>query len=457
MITSRDRDDILISTVTRLIKRRAISNLQKVVSKTHAADIAHWFPNLRPNEKSILINLLFEQGQMGEVMSELNREDRSFVVQEFDADILADVFHTMPADDLGDILAELPEEKAQQLLKLIKGKTSEHVEQLLQFEEKTAGYIMTPNFLALTEETTAAAARIRELADIEMVFYVYVVDHENQLKGVISLRQLVATKPDTPLRDLMTTRVFSVHPNAPQEEVAHVVARYNLLAVPVIDDTVKLIGIVTIDDVIDVIREENTEDMLKMAGTGDINIASKSILKNTRARLPWLLASFVGGLVAVYVIGVFEVQLDRLAALAAFIPIVIGMGGNIGTQSSTIVVRGLATGEIDLKEGWKVLWREIATGAALGCVYGILLGTFAKVRFSTVEINGLEFAWKFPVVVAIAICVNMLIAATIGTLIPMFFKRLRVDPAIATGPFVTTSIDVFGILTYFTIARLLLF
>ena len=188
MITSRDRDDILISTVIRLIKRRAISNLQKVVSKTHAAAIAHWFPYLRPNEKSILFNLLVEQGQMGEVMSELNRENRSFVVQEFDADILADVFHTMSADDLGDMLADLPEEKARQLLKLIKGKTSEHVEQLLQFEEKTAGHTMTPNFLALTEETTAAAAtaRIRELADIEMVFYVYVIDHENQLKDVIS-------------------------------------------------------------------------------------------------------------------------------------------------------------------------------------------------------------------------------------------------------------------------------
>lgn len=149
--------------------------------------------------------------------------------------------------------------------------------------------------------------------------------------------------------------------------------------------------------------------------------------------------------------------MDKLAALAAFIPIVIGIGGNIGTQSSTIIVRGLATGEIDLKEAWKVLWREIATGGLLRCVYGVLLGTFAKFRFSKVEIGGLEFAWKFPIVVAIAICVNMLIAATIGTLIPMFFERMQVDPAIATAPFVTTSIDVFGILTYFTIARLLLF
>ncbi len=459
MITSRDRDEILISTVIRLIKRRAISNLKKVVSKTHSADIARWFSYLRPNEKSILFNLLIEQGQMGEVMSELNSEDRILLIQESDAAVLADIFHNMPADDLGDILADLPEEQAQHLLKLIKGKTSENVEQLLQFDEKTAGYIMTPNFLALAEETTAAQAteRIRELADIEMVFYVYVIGDENQLKGVISLRQLVATKPDTPLKDLMTTRVFSVHPNTPQEDVAHVVAHYNLLAVPVIDDTVKLIGIVTIDDVIDVIREENTEDMLRMAGTGDIDIASKSIFKNTRARLPWLLASFVGGLIAVYVIGIFEAQLNRLAALAAFIPIVIGMGGNIGTQSSTIIVRGLATGEIDLKETWKVLWREFVTGASLGVIYGILLGTFAKFRFSKIEIGGLQLAWEFPVVVALAICVNMVIAATIGTLIPMFFKRMQVDPAIATGPFVTTSIDVFGILSYFTIARALLF
>ena len=164
---------------------------------------------------------------------------------------------------------------------------------------------MTPNFFSAPEETTAAAAveRIREMVDVEMVFYVYVVDEENRLKGVISLRQLVATRSDTPLKDLMTTRVYTVYTHTPQEEVAQVVARYNLLAVPVLDDTAGLVGIVTIDDVVDVIREENTEDVLKMAGTGDVDIASKSVFRNTRARLPWLLASFVGGLIAVYMIG----------------------------------------------------------------------------------------------------------------------------------------------------------
>ena len=459
MITTRDRDEVLISMVIKLIKRKATPNLINIVNKTHSADIARWFPHLRPEEKTLLFDLLVKEKRMGEVMSELNSEDRNSFIETTDAPVLAEVLHSMPADDVSDILADLSEEKREELLKLVKGKASEDLEQLLQYEEKTAGYIMTPNFFVSPEETTAAETteRIREMTDVEMVFYVYVIDEENRLKGVISLRQLVTTKPNTPLKDLMTTRVYTVHTNTPQEEVARVVARYNLLAVPVIDDTGELAGIVTIDDVIDVIREENTEDMLKMAGTGDVDIASKSVFRNTRARLPWLFASFVGGLVAVYMIGIFEGHLEKLAALAAFIPIIMGMGGNIGTQSSTIIVRGLATGEVDLKEMWKVLWREFATGAALGVSYGFLLGVFAKFRFWKVEVDGLQLVWEFPIVVALSICINMIIAASVGTIIPMFFKRVGIDPAVATGPFVTTSIDVLGILSYFIIARAMLF
>ncbi|MCZ6679986.1 MAG: magnesium transporter [Candidatus Poribacteria bacterium] len=459
MINTRDRDEILISTVIKLIKRKAIPNLKNMIAKTHSADIARWFPHLRPEEQTLLFDLLIKEERMGEALSEMNSEDRNFFIETTEPAALADVLHSMPADDVSDILADLPDEQQEELLKLIKGKASEDLEQLLQYEEKTAGYIMTPNFFAVPEETTAAAAteQIRELVDVEMVFYVYVIDEENRLKGVISLRQLVATRPNTPLKDLMTTRVYAVYTHTLQEEVARVVARYNLLAVPVLDDADHLAGIVTIDDVVDVIREENTEDMLKMAGTGDVDIASRSVVRNTRARLPWLLASFAGGLVAVYVIGIFEGQLTQLAPLAAFIPIIMGMGGNIGTQSSTIIVRGLAIGEVDLTEVWKVLWREFATGAALGGIYGILLGAFGKLRFWTVEVGGQQFVWKFPLVVALSICINMILAATVGTIVPMFFQRIRVDPAIATGPFVTTAIDILGILSYFMIAKSLLF
>lgn len=454
IITTQDVDELLISTVVRLLQRRAFPNLRNIIAKTHSADIARWFPRLRAEAKSSLFALLIEEKRMGEVLSALNSTDIGEFLSETAAATVANVLRTMPADDVTRILSDQPAEKKAELLNLIKGDVSADIETLLEYEEKTAGAIMTPNFFALTQETTAAEAieSIRELTDIEMVFYVYVVDEENTLKGVLSLRELVVTKPNTPLKSLMSSHLYTVHTDMPQESVARAVARYDLLAIPVINDIGQLVGIVTIDDVVDVIREENTEDMLKMAGTGDLDITSRSIFKNTRARLPWLLASFAGGLLAVYVIDIFESQLQAVAALAAFIPIIIGMGGNIGTQSSTIIVRSIAIGEISVKDTWRVLWREFSTGALIGTVYGVLLGGFASLF---PQFRG--HAWKFPLVVALAIFVNMVIAATVGALVPMFFKRVRVDPAVATGPFVTTAIDVLGILAYFLTATLFLF
>ncbi len=457
IIRTQDVDELFISTVVRLIKRRAFPNLRNIIAKTHSADIARWFPNLRYEEKNSLFTLLIEEERMGEVLCELNSADVSDFVDETESSVVANVLRTMPADDVSRVLSDIADEKKTELLDLIEGANAEHIEQLLEYEEKTAGAIMSPNFFALTEETTAAEAteQIRELTEVDLppiTFYVYVVDEENKLKGVLSLRQLVATKPDTPLKDLMTTHLYTVHTDMPQETVAKAVARYNLLAIPVINTIGHLVGVVTIDDVVDVIREENTEDMLKMAGTGDLDITSRSIFRNTRARLPWLLASFGGGLLAVYVIDIFEAELHQIAALAAFIPIIMGMGGNIGTQSSTIIVRSIAIGEVNLKDTWRVLWREFSTGALLGTAYGVLLGGFAYL-FPHFR----EYAWKLPVVVALAIFVNMLLAATVGTIIPMFFKRVRIDPAVATGPFVTTAIDVIGIFAYFMLAKLFLF
>ena len=457
IIRTQDVDELFISTVVRLIKRRAFPNLRNIITKTHSADIARWFPRLRSEEKNSLFTILIEENRMGEVLCELNSTDINEFVDETEASVVANVLRTMPADDVTRVLSDIDAEKKTELLDLIEGVNAEHIEQLLEYEEKTAGAIMSPNFFALTEETTAAEAteQIRELTEVELppiTFYVYVVDEENKLKGVLSLRQLVATKPNTPLKDLMTTHLYTVHTDMPQEAVAKAVARYNLLAIPVINTIGHLVGVVTIDDVVDVIREENTEDMLKMAGTGDLDITSRSIFRNTRARLPWLLASFGGGLLAVYVIDIFEAELHQIAALAAFIPIIMGMGGNIGTQSSTIIVRSIAIGEVNLKDTWRVLWREFSTGALLGTAYGILLGGFAYL-FPQFR----EYAWKLPLVVALAIFVNMLLAATVGTIIPMFFKRVRIDPAVATGPFVTTAIDVIGIFAYFMLAKLFLF
>jgi magnesium transporter len=233
-----------------------------------------------------------------------------------------------------------------------------------------------------------------------------------------------------------------------QEEVAKIVARYDILAVPVVDDTNKLVGIVTVDDVIDIIREEATEDILKMAGVGGEEfIETQSVLRSTRIRLPWLFASCIGGIVAFLIIGHFEGSLKKLAYLAAFIPIIMGMGGNIGTQTSTIVVRGLATGRLNIRDTWAVVFKELAVGFILGAVYGIMIGTVAQLRYSTAMV---------AVSVGLAVTSSMVVAALVGSIVPMGFARINVDPAVATGPFVTTAIDIVSVYFYFRIATTLL-
>lgn len=283
-----------------------------------------------------------------------------------------------------------------------------------------------------------------------MVFYLYAIDDDGRLSGVISLRDLVITPPETQLKEIMSKKVHAVRPETDQEEVARIVSQYNILAVPVLDGEDHLLGIVTVDDVVDVIREEATEDFLQMVGAGkDREILLKTSWENARIRLPWLFASWAGGILAAYIIGVFENVLESTIALVAFIPVIIGMGGNVGTQSSTIIVRGLATGRVGIENTVKILLKEIRVGLILGVLYGLLLGIFAMLRFlNTSPILGL--------VVGLSICCSMLIAATIGALVPILMNKLDIDPAVATGPFVTTSIDILGVTLYFLIAGFLL-
>jgi len=229
--------------------------------------------------------------------------------------------------------------------------------------------------------------------------------------------------------------------------VAKLVARYDILAVPVVDGANRLVGIVTVDDVIDILRKEATEDILKMAGAGEEFVETKSILKSTRIRLPWLFASCLGGIFAFFIIGEFESSLSKIAYLAAFIPVIMGMGGNIGTQSSTIVVRGLATGRINVREIWPVVFKELTIGVILGLVYGLLIGSVAQFNY------GLE---ALAISVALAVICSMSVAALVGSLVPMGFARINIDPAVATGPLVTTSIDIISVFFYFLIATTLL-
>ena len=440
---------ILKDTFARLLRRNAHTNLVKLIRKTHPADLAIVFRYFNDEEQAQVFSIMVEDGQAMEFLVELDDTLIANLLENESPERIATVIQESSANDQSYILGTLEDEQAQSVIELLKTEEQEEIEELMGYPEDSAGAMMTTNVFTLYQNTICrdALKSLQDQSEAEMVFYLYITDEDDRLVGVASLRALATTPADTILKDIMVKRVHTVRPETDQEEVAQIVAQYNYLAVPVLDEDNQLLGIVTVDDVVDVIREEATEDFLQMAGAGkDREILLKSSWENARARLPWLFASWIGGIFAASIIGTFEHMLESIIALAAFIPVIIGMGGNIGTQSSTIIVRGIATGRIEIGSELKVMWKEVRVGIILGVLYGLLLGAFAKFRF-------IDADPMLGVVVGLSIACSMLIAVAVGTFVPMFLRKVDIDPAIASGPFVTTSIDILGVLFYFVIAE----
>ena len=439
---------ILRDTFGRLLRRHAHTNLAKLILKTHPADLSVVFRYFMDEEQIQVFSIMEENEHTAEFLVELDDTLLANLLENESPERIAHVIQQASANDQSYILGTLEDEQAQSVIELLKAEEQEEIEELMGYPEDSAGAMMTTDVFTLYQDTSCqdALKSLQDQTEAEMVFYLYITDDDDRLVGVASLRALATTRSNTLLKDIMVKRVHSVRPETDQEDVAQIVAQYNYLAVPVLDADDHLIGIVTVDDVVDVIREEATEDFLQMAGAGkDREILLKSSWENARARLPWLFASWIGGIVAATIIGAFEHMLQSIIALAAFIPVIIGMGGNIGTQSSTIIVRGMATGRIEIGSEMKVLFKEIRVGLILGGLYGLMLGLFAKFRF--IDVNPM-----LGVVVGLSIGCSMLMAVAVGTFIPMFLRKVNIDPAIATGPFVTTSIDILGVLFYFVIA-----
>jgi magnesium transporter len=442
-------------TLKRLLRRNAVPNIRKILNRTHPVDVAAALDEFLPQERLKLLSYTGDDSKQAEVIACMPMSLAGDLLQDISLERASVLLSNMSGDDRADILGTLDEAFAAKILAAMPDEESVEAADLLRYGENTAGGIMSPDFLTIPEEVTVqkAIGIVQESPDVEMVFYIYVVSSHGALVGVVSLRQLVTCRGDKLLRDIMNPHVVSVRTDEDQEEVARIVSRYDFLAVPVVDDTNNLVGAVTVDDVIDVLREEATEDILKMAGAGEEWNETQSVMGSVKQRAPWLAAAWIGGIIASLIIGVFETTLQKYLPLVAFIPIIIGMAGNVGTQSLTVVVRGLATRRIDVKQFWGVAWREGLTGILLGLLYGAALGALGFVQLQgDPGINAIIVG----VVVGSAAALSMTVAALVGALMPLLFGKLHIDPAVATGPFVTTAIDILGILVYLNMAKILM-
>ena len=443
---------ILRDTFRRLLRRHAETNILKLIDKTHPADLALLFRYFNESEQDEIFSKLLPSEKTAEFLNDLDESIGIRLLESESPERIASILENASSNEQAYLIGLVDKKYASSVIDLLQADKQEELEEMMAYPEDSAGILMYTDVFTLHEETKAREAinALQDQEDAEMVFYLYTLDDEGRLTGVISLRDLVTTPGETMLKDIMSKQIHVVRPETDQEEVARIVSQYNFLAVPVVDSEDRLLGIVTVDDVVDIIREEATEDFLQMVGAGkDREILLKSSWENARMRLPWLFASWVGGILAAFIIGVFDNVLQSTIALAAFIPVIMGMGGNIGTQSSTIIVRGLATGRVSIENSIKILFKEIRVGLMLGILYGLLLGVFAVFKF-------LDVSPMLGIVVGTSICISMIIAATIGSLVPLVLNRFEIDPAIATGPFVTTSIDILGVACYFLIAIYLL-
>jgi magnesium transporter len=439
-----------VEATRRLLRRNAYVNLVRLLGKLHGRDSADIVTQLAVNEQCKLLEHLPTLELVTSIFTYLDEETRTQLMPQLSTARLTAIVRHLPTDDAADILGELPQERLAEMLDQLPEALAEQINRLLAYDPQTAGGLMTTHYFAV-EDTWTTAEVLEQLrkrsSGLETVFYLYVVDAEDHLVGVVSLRQLVTAEPQVPIRNLMETDVICVAVDEDQSHIAHLITQYDFLALPVVDYNHRLVGIVTVDDIIDVISEEATEDMLRMAGVNPDAMLEPISRVNLRHRLPWLSVSWMGGLFASYVIDANEATLSHMVILAAFFPVILGMGGNVATQSLAVAVRGLATGSIAAGDVLSAILKEGRIGLSLGAIYGALLGTVAWFWHGTAMLG---------LVVGVAIWCAMSIAAVLGGVLPLLFARIRIDPAVASGPFLTTAIDVIGLAIYLTTARLLL-
>jgi magnesium transporter len=447
-IPKAGRTDLLGSTIRRLLRRKARTKISKMLAKVRPEDVAVMLRSYTPDEILGVFRILITDYPQAasDVLISLEPQPRLAILEQMTVDQVAKLLELAAVDDAVFLFDTLPADLKEKVLEKVDlEERFAAVQAHLAYPEESAGRIMDTEFVALDEETTTAEAieQMRKIAhDVEMISYLYVVDENGRLVGVTPLRQLLLADAGATLGEIMNTSIIKVGTQTDQEEVARLAARYDLLAIPVIDDENRLKGIVTVDDILDVFKEEATEDFFKMAGTTDEELVYQDrSFKVAGIRLPWILVNLLGLLGAGALVGRFESTFE-MALLVAFVPVIMGVAGNIGSQTSTIAVRGLATGRFgdDRARIRRFFWQQVKVGALIGTICSaIVVGTalvFDRNPWIALAVGTSLFA-------------TVQVASVTGVLVPVVFHRIGFDPAVASGPLVTTTNDVVGILIYF--------
>ena len=438
--------DEFLENLTSLISANNETAITKLFKEVHFADVAEVLDEVDFEEAIYIIKLL-DSEKTSEILTELEDDIREKILKNLSAKEIAEEVEEMDSDDAADIIGELSEERQERVINALEDvDLAADIKELLSYEEETAGALMAKELVKVYETWTVAGCmrRIRGQAkDVTRVHSIYVVDKEDKLVGRLSLKDLIIAKSDQKIAEISKSKVDSVNVNEDDEEIAKIMAKYDLEAIPVVDDNNVLVGRITIDDIVDVLKEEAERDYQMAAGlTQDVD-SDDSILQLTKARLPWLFLGLIGGIGAFIIMEGFQGVFEKYAALFFFTPLIAAMAGNVGVQSSAIIVQGLANNDVKGSINSRLI-KEMLLAALNGIILALFLFVF---------VWAYEGSINTALAISSSLVVVIIVAGLIGTFVPLFLNKRGIDPAIATGPFITTSNDIFGILIYFLIAK----